>query len=150
MTKKELMIKAHKMTKEIKNEYPGVDYKLQLGLCLAYLYEEGEKEMVELKGTEKQVKWAKDIREEMLSDLEHMREKPAFYGQYIARGLGEDFPAIIRKDEENLKLRRAISNKYLDKIQEFIENEDKAVAFINRRGIRIPEMIEMIQRGRLY
>ena len=46
MTKKELMIKAHKMTKEIKNEYPTVDYKFQLGLCLAYLYEnEGEKEM---------------------------------------------------------------------------------------------------------
>ena len=46
MNKKELMIKAHKMTKEIKNEYPTVDYKFQLGLCLAYLYEnEGEKEM---------------------------------------------------------------------------------------------------------
>ena len=45
MTKKELMIKAHKMTKEIKNEYPTVDYKFQLGLCLAYLYKEGEKEM---------------------------------------------------------------------------------------------------------
>ena len=39
------MIKAHKMTKEIKNEYPAVDYKFQLGLCLAYLYKEGEKEM---------------------------------------------------------------------------------------------------------
>ena len=45
MTKKELMVKAHKMTKEIKNEYPTVDYKFQLGLCLAYLYKEGEKEM---------------------------------------------------------------------------------------------------------
>ena len=46
MNKKELMIKAHKMTKEIKNEYPIVDYKFQLGLCLAYLYEnEGEEEM---------------------------------------------------------------------------------------------------------
>ena len=38
MTKKDLMVKAHKMTKEIKNEYPGVDYKFQLGLCLAYLH----------------------------------------------------------------------------------------------------------------
>lgn len=45
MTKKELMIKAHKMTKEIKAEYPAIDYKFQLGLCLAYLHEEGEKEM---------------------------------------------------------------------------------------------------------
>lgn len=40
MTKKELMQKAHQMTKEIKAEYPNVDYKLQLGLCLAYLHEE--------------------------------------------------------------------------------------------------------------
>ena len=47
MTKKELMVKAHKMAKEIKNEYPAVDYKFQLGLCLAYLYEnEGEVEMI--------------------------------------------------------------------------------------------------------
>ncbi len=60
MTKREIMIKAHKMAKEIKNEYPGVDYKFQLGLCLAYLQEEGK--MVELKGSEKQIKWAEDIR----------------------------------------------------------------------------------------
>lgn len=62
MTKRELMIKAHKMTKEIKNEYPEVDYKFQLGLCLAYLQEKGGKKMVELKGSEKQIKWAEDIR----------------------------------------------------------------------------------------
>ena len=45
MTKKELMIKAHKMTKEIKREYPEVDYKFQLGLCLAYLQSEGDVKM---------------------------------------------------------------------------------------------------------
>lgn len=45
MTKKELMIAAHKMTKEIKAEYKEIDYKFQLGLCLAYLYEDGENEM---------------------------------------------------------------------------------------------------------
>lgn len=62
MTKKEIMIKAHKMTKEIKNENPTVNYNFQLGLCLAYLHEEGEQEMVELKGSEKQIAWAGDIR----------------------------------------------------------------------------------------
>lgn len=70
MTKKELMIKAHKMVKEIKAEYPAVDYKFQLGLCLAYLYKEGENEMVELKGTEKQVAWAESIRENVVKSLE--------------------------------------------------------------------------------
>lgn len=40
MTKKEMMQKAHKMAKGIKAEYPSVDYKFQLGLCLKYLYKE--------------------------------------------------------------------------------------------------------------
>lgn len=69
MTKKELMVKAHKMAKEIKTQYQEVDYKSQLGLCLAYLHQEGESEVVELKGTEKQVAWAKSIRE-MVVDIE--------------------------------------------------------------------------------
>ncbi|EOR20570.1 hypothetical protein A500_16305 [Clostridium sartagoforme AAU1] len=68
MTKKELMIKAHKMTKEIKAQYPTVDYKFQLGLCLAYL-QEGGNEMVELKGSEKQVAWANNIREVVMSGV---------------------------------------------------------------------------------
>lgn len=66
MAKKELIIKAHKMTKKIKAQYPTVDYKFQLGLCLSYLQNEGENEMVELKGSEKQVAWANDIREVVL------------------------------------------------------------------------------------
>lgn len=75
MTKKELMVKAHKMTKEIKTQYPGIDYKFQLGLCLAYLQKEGENEMVELNGTEKQVKWANDIRKKALEGVEIAIEK---------------------------------------------------------------------------
>lgn len=34
---KELMKKAHQMTKEIKKEFPEVDYKFQLGLCISCL-----------------------------------------------------------------------------------------------------------------
>ena len=40
---KELMKKAHQMTREIKNKFPEVDYKFQLGLCISYLYEEEKK-----------------------------------------------------------------------------------------------------------
>lgn len=62
-----IMKEAHRLTKEIKNEFPEVDYKFQLGICMSYLLnEKGEKEMVELEGTEKQVKWALDIRKEIL------------------------------------------------------------------------------------
>lgn len=61
-----LMKKAHKMTREIVNKYGDVDYMTQLGLCLSFLSQEGGKEMVELKGTEKQVKWAEDIRNRII------------------------------------------------------------------------------------
>ena len=37
MTNKELFIKAHKMTKEIKAQHPEVDYRAQFGLCLSFL-----------------------------------------------------------------------------------------------------------------
>ena len=64
--KRNLMKEAHKMTKEIVNKYGDVDYMTQLGLCLSFLSQEGGKEMVELKGTEKQVKWAEDIRNRII------------------------------------------------------------------------------------
>ena len=66
---KNIMKEAHRMAKEIKREYPSVDYKFQLGLCISYLYEESKKEVVEvkeLKGSAKQVKWANEIREKAL------------------------------------------------------------------------------------
>ena len=42
--KKNLMKEAHKMTKEIKEQYPEVDYQAQLGLCLSFLAQESKKE----------------------------------------------------------------------------------------------------------
>jgi len=151
MNQKEIMIKAHQMTKEIKTEYPEVNYQFQLSLCLAYLHnKKGVNKMVKLKGSEKQIKWAEDIREEMLKDLDVKREKPAYYGQYIAKILGEDFPMAIRKDTVRLEERRAAGMKYLDKAQELIEKEEKATAFINRRTVRIEDIAEMIKNGRLY
>ena len=62
-----LMKEAHKLTKQIVSEYGDVDYRTQLCLCLSFLSQEKEgNEMVELKGTEKQVKWAKDIRNRII------------------------------------------------------------------------------------
>lgn len=46
MLNSELVRNAHKMAKEIKVQYPGVDYKFQYGLCLSYLLnEKGEDKM---------------------------------------------------------------------------------------------------------
>lgn len=48
MTKKEIMKKAHEMTKEIKAQYPEVDYKAQFGLCLSFLMNEKAEEIKEV------------------------------------------------------------------------------------------------------
>ena len=66
--KRNLMKEAHKMTREIVNKYGDVDYTTQLGLCLSFLSQEKEgNEMVEISiGTEKQVKWAEDIRNRII------------------------------------------------------------------------------------
>lgn len=74
---KEIIKKAHEMTKEIKKEYSDVDYKTQFGLCLSFLLSEeegGANKMRELKGTEKQVKWAEDIRKEVIEMNDYLLE----------------------------------------------------------------------------
>ena len=73
---KNLMKAAHQMAKEIKVEYPNIDYKFQLGLCLSYLAEnKGVVEMVELKGSEKQIEWAEDIRNNMVKMFDEKVEE---------------------------------------------------------------------------
>ncbi|UVX98846.1 MAG: hypothetical protein [Bacteriophage sp.] len=75
--KKNLMKKAHEMTKEIKEQYPEVDYKFQLSLCLSFLAQEkgGNKmEVKKLNGSEKQIKWAKNIIKEMESIIKEAKE----------------------------------------------------------------------------
>ena len=45
MTKRELFVKAHKLTKEIVKE-TGVNYRTQFGICLSFLYKEEKEEVV--------------------------------------------------------------------------------------------------------
>lgn len=118
MTKKELMIKAHAMTKEIKKECPNVDYKFQLGLCLAYLYEEGDVKMVELKGSEKQIAWAKEIKEVVLEMAERTVEG-----------------ATARYNEKQNKARIRRMNEAIELLERF-KNEESAKFFIdNFKGL---------------
>src|SRR5699024_4476780 len=68
---KKIFIEAHKMTREMVNEYK-VDYEAQSSLNLSYhLNNKEEKEMKELKGTERQVKWAESIREKMIEGFNY-------------------------------------------------------------------------------
>ena len=96
--KKNLMKKAHEMAKEIKEQYPEVDYQAQLGLCLSFLSQEqeGEQEMKELKGTEKQVKYAEDCRETRIVQFERKIER---LGESEVKATYE-----VRKTNEKLEL----------------------------------------------
>lgn len=58
MTNSERFAKAHKLTKKAIKENSSLNYRVQFGFELAALYSE---KMVELQGSEKQIKWAKDI-----------------------------------------------------------------------------------------
>ena len=70
MLTSKIIKEAHKMAREIKEEFPEVNYKFQFGLNLAYLLKEkGENKM---EGSEKQVKWANDIKNtfaKIISDI---------------------------------------------------------------------------------
>ena len=65
--KSNIFKKAHELTKKIIKI--GDNYRATFRLCLSFVYSQikkGVKKMVELKGTEKQVKWATEIREQLL------------------------------------------------------------------------------------
>lgn len=71
---KKIFKEAHKMTREMVKEY-GVDYKGQFAICLSYLLKNKEENgMKELKGTEKQIKWAEKIRDSMIKSLNELKE----------------------------------------------------------------------------
>jgi len=75
---REIFLKAHQMTREIKRQYQEVDYRAQFGLCLSYLLknrkEVKDMEYPELTGTPKQVAWAYDIREKMVEGMKQALE----------------------------------------------------------------------------
>ncbi len=66
-----LFKKAHEMTKQIKKDFPDVDYKFQFALCCKYLKNNKESEMVQLIGSEKQIAWATDIRNHNIKVLQN-------------------------------------------------------------------------------
>ena len=95
--KRNLMKEAHKLTKEIKEQYPEVDYQVQLGLCLSFLAQEGEQEM-KLQGTEKQIKYAESLRGKEISKLQKRVERK------MKKDSKETTTYKIRKTGEKLEL----------------------------------------------
>lgn len=129
--KRNLMKEAHKLTKEIKKQYPDVDYKTQLGLCLSFLSQEkGEKKMVELKGSEKQIKWAEELRSRFVKYLEFIQDLASEIE--ISESLQDD----IEDDFDSL-----------EEAFEVVEKQEKASKIISSlRGYKIFSSDEAIEK----
>ena len=125
-----IMREAHKLTKQIVSEYGDVDYKTQLGLCLSFLSQEGGKEMVELKGTEKQVKWAEDLRSRFVKYLDFIKDLSSEIE--ISESLQDD----IEDDFDSL-----------EEAFEVVEKQEKASKIISSlRGYKIFSSDEAIEK----
>lgn len=129
--KRNLMKEAHKMTKEIKEQYPEVDYKAQLGLCLSFLSQEGGKEMVELKGTEKQIKWAEDLRGRFVKYLDFIKDLASEIeiSESLQDDIEDDFDSmeeafeLIGKQEKASKIIASLRGYKMFSSDEAIEKE---------------------------
>lgn len=148
-----ILKESHKLTKKIKREYPNVDYKAQLGICISYLSEnKGEVEMVKLEGTEKQVAWAEDIRKEFLKQAKELKEIVLDKTQFNKNSLRMYRDQIKKENPEATKFSeyRVILDKILDRVISNMENETSCKKFIdikvgNKYGI-ISDFSEVIEK----
>lgn len=96
---KKIFKEAHRMTNK-------VDYQAQFGLNLSYLLEnEEEKEVKELKGTEKQVKWAEDIRKDQMESYNRFKER--WIEKRTAEGNQEELDYIEELTKRVLSIEKA-------------------------------------------
>lgn len=147
-----IMIEAHRMTREIKRTSPEVDYKAQLGLCLSYLMtnkEEKVMEMAKLEGSEKQIKWAEDLRKEFVTKIEEYKEFLSNeeeevilrHARYFSMNITREFKEFLLNlniDEEKLKKFKKKDSLYImNNIDDFIKkvllNEKNSKFWINSR-----------------
>lgn len=125
-----IMIEAHRMTKEIKNNSPEVDYKAQLGLCLSFLMMNKKEEkvmMVKLEGSEKQVKWAESLREEFIKRVQKCKSMFNVSSEKGKRMFKIDmaFALNTNQDDKNFKKLYEIEKEFNEEdIQEMINNID--------------------------
>ena len=149
---KNIMIEAHRMTREIKRTSQEVDYKAQLGLCLSFLMtnkEEKVMEMAKLEGSEKQVKWAESLREEFVTKIEEYKEflnneeeevilrHARYFSMNITREFKEFLLNLNIDEEKLLNFKKKDSLYIMNNIDEFIKkvllNEKDSKFWINSR-----------------
>lgn len=144
---KTLFKEAHKIAREIKEKYNDVDYKVQFSLCLSFLNKKGDIKMKELKGSEKQIIWANDIRADILN-LTNELEKSK-----LERIKNEDYKIKDMSIEEMIerckrkfeKIREAISN--IEDAKFFIDNFRNVLKYnsLNQKAFQINQIFRESQ-----
>lgn len=135
---KNVMKKAHEITKKIIRK--GDSYKATFRLALSFahsLVKRGVDEIAELKGSEKQIKWAYDIREKMLMHLNNLLDAVVNTKTDTAKIYRANFRrrAGVKKSEVG-GTREAVTEalaKILNGIKKDIYAIDSAKFFIDNR-----------------
>lgn len=143
---KNLFKKAHEMTRKMKERYPEVDYQAQFGLCLSYLLEKEREEgnmkieMKELKGTEKQIKFANDIKEATLEIVNQFERAIEQYSKHDA--MREKHMQRLEKVKDLFESYRE-AGKFIEDWKEVIYAEAKSERVLiiadklEKKGIKI-------------
>ena len=122
---KNIMKEAHNLTKKIIRK--GDSYKATFRICLSYVHSQvkkGVNKMVELKGSEKQVKWALEIRKQVLEVIENARTRKVEEVSKRADKVKKDGTVITAKD------RVEKMNKRFNELTKSIGNNESSVFFI--------------------
>ena len=122
---KNIMKEAHNLTKKIIRK--GDSYKATFRICLSFVHSQvkkGVNKMVELKGSEKQVKWALEIRKQVLEVIENARSRKVEEVSKRADKVKKDGTVITAKD------RVEKMNKRFNELTKSIENNESSAFFI--------------------
>lgn len=121
---KNIFKQAHKITREIIRK--GDNYRATFGLVLSFVYSQQKAgvEMVELKGSEKQVKWATDIRNRMI-EINNIFEEAT---------KDTDMTNLNEETLEGMVLQRI--DKTRKALKNILNNEDAKFFIDNFRNIR--------------
>lgn len=125
---KNLFKEAHRMTREMMKKYNDIDYSAQFTLCLEYLRKEG-KNMIkaELKGTEKQIKWAEDIRSELIEKINAAKENEKM---------------IEAMEAETCNVMTV--EQLFDRLEKRINEVEEAEFFIDHRKATLEKYVELL------
>ncbi|MDV9592765.1 hypothetical protein RHF56_08390 [Clostridioides difficile] len=145
---KTLFKEAHKIAREIKEKYNDVDYKVQFSLCLSFLIEKkGDIKMKELKGSEKQIIWANDIRTDILNltnELEKSKLERIKNEDYKIKDMSiEEMTERCKRKFE--RIREAISN--IEDAKFFIDNFRNVLKYnsLNQKAFQINQIFRESQ-----